>query len=234
MFRIKRLMLTIFLFIGAIFMSCKGQGSKYISVQPEEFKNKLDKEPGAQLVDVRTPEEYSSQHIGNAVNLNISTDQFKNGIVALDKSKPVYVYCLSGGRSKRAAQQLANLGFSEVIELDGGIMKWNAAGLADEHASSGGMSVTEYESLLKADTPVLVNFYADWCAPCKKMSPYILRMQKEKTGKLKIVRLNADEHKSLLKSLGISELPGLLLYRDGKLQWNHFGYLSETDLMAKL
>jgi len=80
----------------------------------------------------------------------------------------------------------------------------------------------------------LVNFYADWCAPCKKMSPYIQQMQTDLKGKVKIVRLNADENKTLISDLKIDGLPALLLYENANLKWKNVGFVSEEDLKKQL
>ncbi len=63
---------------------------------------------------------------------------------------------------------------------------------------------------------IIVKFSASWCAPCKKMTPYLLKMQKEMTNKVTIVRLNADENKTLISQLKIDELPTLFIYKDNK------------------
>ena len=78
-----------------------------------------------QLVDVRTQEEYDSGHIGDAVNFNVvQGDIFLEQIKALDKSKPVYLYCKAGGRSNRAAQILKEQGFTKIFDYSGGYNDW--------------------------------------------------------------------------------------------------------------
>src|SRR5690606_614856 len=111
----------------------------------------------------------SDQHLDNAVNINWNDNDFDKKAAELNKSKPVFVYCLSGGRSSKAASKLTELGFKEVYEMEGGIVKWNASGLAKKSNETIGMSLAEYEKLLISDKKILVNFYADWCAPCVKM-----------------------------------------------------------------
>jgi thioredoxin len=87
---------------------------------------------------------------------------------------------------------------------------------------------------LISDKKVLIDFYAEWCAPCKKMTPYLLKMEKELADQLIIIRLDADKNKSLLSEMKISELPTLLLYQDKQKKWQHSGYISETDLKKQL
>lgn len=77
-----------------------------------------------QLVDVRTPEEFSGGYIEGAININIYDKTFADKISKLDKSKPVYVYCRSGARSQFAAKQMQQLGFTSIIDLKGGYMNY--------------------------------------------------------------------------------------------------------------
>ena len=78
-----------------------------------------------QLIDIRTPNEFSSGHIENAVNVDFfNQHNFKATFTKLDKKKPLYIYCRSGNRSSRAAKQLAGLGFEKIYDLKGGYMKW--------------------------------------------------------------------------------------------------------------
>ena len=113
-------------------------------------------------------------------------------------------------------------------------MKWNAAGLSVPGDKIIGMCSQEYNELLNTDKIVLIDFYAEWCAPCKKMTPYLLKMQKEMADKVTIVRLNADENKTLISQLKIDELPTLFIYKENKILWKHSGFISEEDLTKQL
>ena len=66
------------------------------------------------------------------------------------------------------------------------------------------------------------------------MTPYLLKMQKEMADKVTIVRLNADENKTLISQLKIDVLPTLFIYKDNKILWKHSGFISEEDLTKKL
>jgi thioredoxin len=224
-----------FLILSFAILSCKGQPTKKIeSVAPEVFAEKIKATSNAQILDVRTPEEFASEHIDKATNINWLGDEFVTNVENLDKSKPVFVYCKSGGRSAKAAAKLAELGFKTIYELQGGIMKWNAAGFSKPSEKIVGMSSQEYAELLNSDKKVLIDFYAEWCAPCKKMTPYLLQMQKNLADRVTIIRLNADENKTLISEMKIDELPTLLLYENKELKWKHSGYISEEDLKKQL
>lgn len=88
---------------------------------------KLMKENPGTVLDVRTQEEFDRGSVPNAVLIDWYSDGFNEKVGKLDKSTPVYVYCHSGGRSKRAMARLTKLGFDEVYNLIGGITAWNAA-----------------------------------------------------------------------------------------------------------
>lgn len=96
-------------------------------LSPDQFEIAVSK-PGVQLVDVRTPEEYAKGHIKNSMLADWKNrKEFKSGTATLDKSKPVYLYCLAGIRSHAAAGFLRSKGYTQVYELAGGINKWNEA-----------------------------------------------------------------------------------------------------------
>jgi rhodanese-related sulfurtransferase len=88
-----------------------------------DFKVKIDNN-NLQLVDVRTPEEFNEGHIKNAGNIDFYESDFLTQMNKLDKNKPLYIYCRSGGRSGKAAIQLKEQGFTEVYDLQGGILDW--------------------------------------------------------------------------------------------------------------
>lgn len=106
--------------------SCAKQQEGISVVDSNNFEKQM-KESSSQIVDVRTPEEFSAGHITNAVNMDVTADGFEQQIETLDKEKPVMVYCKSGGRSARAASILKDKGFKNVYDLDGGIIGWEEA-----------------------------------------------------------------------------------------------------------
>ena len=93
------------------------------NVDAKEFKSLVEKGDGI-VLDVRTPQETAQGVIPNAVTIDFYSPDFKEQVANLDKSKPVYVYCKSGGRSSNAAQILKDLGFKEIYNLNGGITAW--------------------------------------------------------------------------------------------------------------
>lgn len=99
------------------------------TVPPAEFQKAIT-ENEVQVLDVRTPEEYKEGFISGALLANWNDQTaFQNGIASLDKSQPVYIYCRSGKRSAAAQEWMLANGFTQVVNLDGGILAWNEAGL---------------------------------------------------------------------------------------------------------
>ena len=137
--KIKNRILGIFI-ITIGFISCaqnktedKVLGNEtVIELDAQSFFNEIQGE-NIQLVDVRTLGEYNSGHIQNALLIDFYNPEFYNEMNdTLDKEKPVYVYCRSGNRSGKAAKELEKLGFSKIIDLDGGINSWTRQGLSLE------------------------------------------------------------------------------------------------------
>ncbi|WP_396177264.1 thioredoxin domain-containing protein [Flavobacterium sp.] len=228
-----------FKFIIALFsfslFSCHGQtAGKPEKLDAKAFSEKIKSGEAIQLLDVRTPEEFNEQHIDGATNINWNGSGFEQKVAQFDKTKPMYVYCLSGGRSRQASIKLSEMGYQNVYELDGGIMKWNAAGMAKASTKTVGMTLNDYNKLLISDKKVLIDFYAEWCAPCKKMAPYLAKMSTELADKVTIIKIDADKNKTLLEELKISGLPTLLLYENNKLLWKNEGFISEEELTKKL
>ena len=218
-----------------LIVSCQGQkNDAYENIEATVFAEKIKANPTAQIIDVRTPEEYASQHIDNARNINWNGNDFEAKASQLDKKKPIYVYCMVGGRSKKASDKLVEMGFSKVYDLQGGIMKWNAAGFSKPSDKIIGMFPQEFGDLIKSKPRIMVNFYADWCEPCKKMKPYITQMQSDLKDQITIVRLNADENKTLISDLKLDGLPVILIYENAELKWKHIGFISEDDLKKQL
>lgn len=220
-------------FITLVTFGCHSQNAVQ-TIDVKSYSEKIKTNSNAQILDVRTPEEYATGHINNSDNVNWLSESFVVRTDKYDKTKPVFVYCKSGGRSLKASEKLVELGFTTVYNLDGGMLKWEAAGLAKPNNKIIGINKQEYDKLLNTDKKILVSFYAPWCAPCKKMEPYVLKMQKEMTNNVTIIRLNADENKTIMQELKISELPTFVLYENKAVKWQQSGFVSEEDLKKQL
>ena len=126
----KQLLFLFFITI-AILTSCSEPKKEVQAVSPQEVYDAVydNSNSSLQLVDVRTAEEYGVSHLKDAQNICVTEADFKKKVKTLDKDKPVYVYCRSGGRSAKAAKLLAEMGFTEIYDLAGGITAWEEDGL---------------------------------------------------------------------------------------------------------
>jgi rhodanese-related sulfurtransferase len=94
------------------------------AIAPKAMYDVLLNDSSAQLIDVRTQDEYAVSHLKDAQNICVTDTDFKQKVAHLDKAKPVYVYCKKGGQSAQAAKILEELGFTQVFDLQGGITNW--------------------------------------------------------------------------------------------------------------
>jgi len=229
--------ILIFAFIGFFCHSClKGQTQQdKTNLTASEFSEKLSHTSSAQLIDVRSPKEFRSGHLADALNINWNSDDFMSKAGHLGPSKSVFVYCLSGSRSEEAAQKLRSSGFRDVYELDGGILKWRALGLPETPgAESAGMSMQDFEAFLLPGKTVMVSFYAEWCPPCRKMKPALDEIASNTKDNVVIVRINIDENQAICKELKIDAVPVTHIYKNNKLAWSAKGYMKKEDLEAQL
>jgi len=227
-------------FVAILFFSCTvGQTNKTTKTEfsATEFANKIKELPTATIVDVRTPGEFSLGHIANAINCDWRGDDFEKQIAPLDKSKPVFVYCLSGGRSSKAANQMRIEGFTTVFELSGGMLSWRDANLpetTENTVTSNGMTKEQFDALCNNDKLVLIDFYAEWCDPCKKMKPYLDEIAKDMATKVSVIRINVDENKEICKELKIDALPVLQLYKNKTLAWSNKGFIEKEEVIKHI
>ena len=86
--------------------------------------------------------------------------------------------------------------------------------------------------VLKSDLPVLVDYWAEWCGPCKMIAPVLDELVEEYDGKLKIVKLNIDENQQTPPKFGIRGIPTLMLFKNGNVEATKVGAVSKSQLAA--
>jgi thioredoxin 1 len=88
------------------------------------------------------------------------------------------------------------------------------------------------EDVLKASTPVLVDYWAEWCGPCKMIAPILDEVSATYEGKIKITKMNVDENREIPAKFGIRGIPTLMLFKDGQLAATKVGAMSKAQLTA--
>ena len=90
------------------------------------------------------------------------------------------------------------------------------------------------EAVLKSETPVLVDFFAQWCGPCKMMAPVLEEISKKYEGKLKVGKCDTDDNMLLAQKYRVSSIPNMQLFQNGQVVANYVGFMTADALSAKL
>ena len=90
------------------------------------------------------------------------------------------------------------------------------------------------EAVLKSEKPVLVDFFAQWCGPCKMMAPVLEEIAKKYEGKLKVGKCDTDDNMLLAQKYRVSSIPNMQLFKNGQVVANYVGFMTADALSAKL
>ncbi len=232
---------SIVAFLGCTQTTNSNNKGSINQVSPIEFNKQIETNEGI-VLDVRTENEFKSGHIKNAIQLNYYAINFKKELLLLSNDKPIYVYCHSGARSKRTCEILNNNGYQNIYNLTYGLLKWDLQELPIEKGTKSKhetkteeknkMTVEQYNNLLKSNDLVFIDFYAPWCKPCIEMMPLIEELEKEYKGKIKIVKINTETSKDLLKKLNISSIPYLIFYNNEKIVFQKAGKVTRNEIVT--
>ncbi len=216
-------------------LGCSAQSDQVNHINSEQFKKVIQNEKGT-LLDVRTESEFLNGHLPHAGQLNFYSFNFNKKLLLLPKDQPVYLYCNTGWRSKKAAETLVKNGYTNVYNLEEGIMEWELLNLpvvVEPNArpeTKDKMEWDEFNALVESGKTVFIDFYAPWCAPCRQMMPMIDDLKNDYAGKISVVKINADASKKLVKKLELGTVPYFVLYNQGQQIFSHKGMIERNRL----
>ena len=215
---------------SAIIISCTAQTENALTA--DAFEKEITTKENIQILDVRTPGEFFSGHIKNALQADWNNKtEFERRLAFIDKNKPVYVYCLAGGRSAAAADKMRKAGYKNVYELKGGTNAWRAANKPLEGASNEKqMTIDEMNATIKDSEIVLVDFGASWCPPCKQMEPVLKSLTVNNQGKFTLLKVDGGRDQNILQAYKVTALPVFIIFKDGKQVWRKDGVATEKEI----
>jgi thioredoxin 1 len=91
-----------------------------------------------------------------------------------------------------------------------------------------------FNKLIGSQTPVLVDFYADWCGPCKAMSPAIQEVGKDVEGKARVIKVNIDKNQQAAIQYNVMAVPTFIIFKQGQAVWRHSGMIDKHTLRKQL
>jgi thioredoxin 1 len=104
-----------------------------------------------------------------------------------------------------------------------------------ENSATIDLNESNFENeVTKSDKPVIVDFWAEWCGPCKMIAPLLDEIAKEKSGSVKVGKVNVDQNQSLSFKFNIRAIPSLLFFKNGQLRDQVTGMTSKKDLLGRL
>ena len=201
------------------------QSKNTFTLQLDSFSAKIKEQTKPQIIDARSPEEFTINHIDGAVNINLESVNYAQRVAKLDKSKPVFVYSIRAGRSGQLANELLKNGFSEVHDLEGGIGAWIGGGKPYYFNSKSKLSLTEYQKVVADNKTVLVDIGSQYCGSCKKVKPVLENIKTQYGEKVKIVEIDLEDNPQIIADLKtVKAFPTLILYQNGKIVFKKDGF----------
>jgi thioredoxin 1 len=90
--------------------------------------------------------------------------------------------------------------------------------------------MNKFSQLINSGQPVLVDFYAEWCGPCKAMAPELVKLADKVQGKAKVIKVDVDKNPEAALQFGIRGVPTLILFKNGEIKWRQSGIISSQQL----
>jgi thioredoxin 1 len=91
-----------------------------------------------------------------------------------------------------------------------------------------------FDDLIQSEVPVLVDFYADWCGPCKMMAPILEDVKSQLGDSVKIFKIDVDRHQALSGKYGIRSIPTMILFKNGQTIWRHSGVMQPGEIVRNI
>ncbi len=88
-----------------------------------------------------------------------------------------------------------------------------------------------FTNIINTNTPVLIDFYADWCGPCKMLSPILKEVKDEMGERIKVIKIDVDKNQSLAAQYQVRGVPTMLLFKNGQQLWRQSGVLQKNDII---
>ena len=93
---------------------------------------------------------------------------------------------------------------------------------------------SSFSEIIKSETPVLIDFYADWCGPCKMLTPILKDVKQELGDKVKIVKIDVDKNQPLAAKYQVRGVPTMILFKNGQQIWRQSGVLQKDEIKQKI
>jgi len=94
--------------------------------------------------------------------------------------------------------------------------------------------MSKFNELINADQPVLVDFFAEWCGPCKTMAPILKEVSSQLDGKAKIIKVDIDKNQAAANLYGIRSVPTLMIFKKGEIKWKQAGVIQSQEILNEI
>lgn len=96
------------------------------------------------------------------------------------------------------------------------------------------MAKSSFEKLITSETPILIDFYADWCGPCKMVTPILKELKEEMGDSIRIIKIDVDKNQEIATKLQVRSIPTLMVYQNGEQKWRTQGVQTKALMKKKL